>query len=215
MSLSKMLRVLCVLAILFALGPARADGPGAAAPRPENGPYFSGQLLIAGPAMPDPRFSKTVIYLADHDADGAFGLVLNRPIGQGPVEDFLIGLGMEIAPSEEISGEISVHSGGPVEPGAGFVLHTNDYQTESTAMLRGSVAVSASLKAVKDIGLGHGPRRHLVMLGYAGWGPRQLESEMRRGDWEITPYDEDLVFGTGMTPEEKWQRAREASGIPL
>jgi putative transcriptional regulator len=208
--MAPMVRVLTLMVLLLTAAPAPA---GDAVKTPQYGPYYSGQLLVAGPTMPDPRFQGAVIYLADHDAEGAFGLIVNRPVGAGPVRDFLIGLGMTPDPSEHITGTVRIHAGGPVEPGAGFVLHTNEYQTETTGMLRGKVAVTASLKAVKDIGLGLGPRRYLILLGYAGWASGQLEAEMRRGDWEIAPYDEDTVFGAD--DAAKWDRARKASGLPM
>tara|TARA_R110000868_G_scaffold25870_1_gene100357 strand:+ start:597 stop:1229 length:633 start_codon:yes stop_codon:yes gene_type:complete len=210
-----MIRALILTVLLTAASPALAgDATKAGAPpAPQYGPYYSGQLLVAGPTMPDPRFQGAVIYLADHDAEGAFGLVVNRPVGGGPVRDFLLGLGMQPDPAENITGDVRIHAGGPVEPGAGFVLHTNDYQTETTGMLRGKVAVTASLKAVKDIGLGKGPRRYLILLGYAGWTSGQLEAEMRRGDWMIAPYDEGTVFGAD--DAGKWDRARKSAGIPM
>lgn len=210
-----MFRALILSLLVAVAAPVLADGGARGGPpaEPEHGPYFSGQLLVAGPTMPDPRFQGTVIYLADHDAEGAFGLIVNRPVGEGPVRDFLIGLGMQPDPAETITGDVRIHAGGPVEPGAGFVLHTNDYQTETTGMLRGKVAVTASLKAVKDIGLGMGPRRYLILLGYAGWASGQLEAEMRRGDWQIAPYDETTVFGAD--DAAKWARARKSAGIPM
>jgi putative transcriptional regulator len=212
--LDSMIRALILTLLLAAASPALAgDAAKAVPPAPQYGPYYSGQLLVAGPSMPDPRFQGAVIYLADHDAEGAFGLIVNRPVGAGPVRDFLLGLGMTPDPTEDISGDVRIHAGGPVEPGAGFVLHTNDYQTETTGMLRGKVAVTASLKAVKDIGLGKGPRRYLILLGYAGWTSGQLEAEMRRGDWQIAPYDEDTVFAAD--DAGKWDRARKSAGIPM
>ncbi len=212
--LGLMIRALILMVLLTAATQAPAgDAAKARPPAPQNGPYYSGQLLVAGPTMPDPRFQGAVIYLADHDVEGAFGLLVNRPVGKGPVRDFLLGLGMKPGPSEDFTGDVRIHAGGPVEPGAGFVLHTNDYQTETTGMLRGKVAVTASLRAVKDIGLGKGPRRYLILLGYAGWTSGQLEAEMRRGDWQIAPYDEDTVFG--MDDAGKWDRAQKASGIPM
>ena len=212
--LDLMIRALILMVLLTAASPAPAgDAAKAGPPAPQYGPYYSGQLLVAGPTMPDPRFQGAVIYLADHDAEGAFGLIVNRPVGAGPVRDFLIGLGMQLDPAETITGTVRIHAGGPVEPGAGFVLHTNGYQTETTGMIRGKVAVTASLKAVKDIGLGKGPRRYLILLGYAGWGAGQLEAEMRRGDWQIAPYDETTVFGED--DAAKWARARKSAGVPM
>ena len=215
--LSPMFRVLILTVLLMTAGFPRAadaaEGTGTDTPQPQFGPYYSGQLLVAEPSMPDPRFAGTVIYLADHDAEGAFGLVVNRPMGEGPVRDFLIGLGMKPAPEDDYSGDVRIHAGGPVEPGAGFVLHSNEYQTETTGMIRGKVAVTASLKAVQDIGRGRGPRRYLILLGYAGWGAGQLEAEMRRGDWSIAPFDAETVFDAA--DADKWKRALGGAGIPM
>ncbi len=207
--LHPMIRLLALIAVMALVSPVRSDETS----RPQNGPYYSGQLLVAGPSMPDPRFAGVVIYLADHDREGAIGLVVNQPLGGGPVRDFLIGLGHPPADDDDISGDIRIHRGGPVDRGAGFVLHTNDYQTENTAMIRGAVAVTASLDAVKDIGRGKGPRRYLILLGYAGWRGGQLEEELRRGDWEIAPYDEETVFGTD--DDAKWSRAHANAGVPM
>ncbi len=200
-----MLRAFVILVVLVA-GGARAEPP-------QFGPYFSGQMLVAAPTVDDPNFAETVIYLADHDAEGAFGLIVNRPLGRGPAADFMVGLKMTPPDDVDPTIEIRLGLGGPVERDAGFVLHTNDYQTEGTAMIRGAVAVTASLKAVKDISRGKGPRRHLVILGYAGWGPGQLENEMRRGDWGIAPYDETIVFDA--EDKTKWRRASDRIGIPM
>jgi len=181
------------------------------APRPQYGPYFSGQLLVARPAMGDPRFSETVIYLADHDSQGAFGLVINRPMGVGPLKEFMQGLKME--PAQDVSGDVALFAGGPVEVGAGFVLHTGDYATDGTGMRRGDFAVTASLRVLRDIAAGKGPRRYRVLLGYSGWGPGQLENELRRGDWDIAPADADILFDD--SNGSKWQRARAAAGLPM
>ncbi|MEK9672702.1 MAG: YqgE/AlgH family protein [Rhodospirillaceae bacterium] len=190
--------------------PAAADN---GAPKPQFGPFYSGQLLVAAKTMVDPRFAQTVIYLADHDRKGAFGLVLTRPLLQGSAVDFMRGLKMEAAPDADPAIRISLYSGGPVEPGAGFVLHTNEYKTEGTSMARGAVAVTASLKAVRDISMGKGPRRHAVFLGYAGWGPGQLKGELQRGDWLIAPYDEAVVFDDAF--KTKYDRAKALVGVPM
>ena len=204
-----MLRTLIIgLAVVVGLtaGPVQAQTPG-----PQFGPFYSGQLLVAKPSMADPRFGETVIYLAEHDRKGAFGLILNRPLLRADIADFM--KGFKMAPDPDISGRFNLFSGGPVEPGAGFVLHTNDYQTDSTGMVRGQVAVTASLKTLRDIGLGKGPRRYGVYLGYAGWGPGQLEREMLMGGWDIAPYDEAIVFDDEF--KTKWTRARATIGIPM
>ena len=101
--LHPMIRLLALIAVMALVSPVRSDETS----RPQNGPYYSGQLLVAGPSMPDPRFAGVVIYLADHDREGAIGLVVNQPLGGGPVRDFLIGLGHPPADDDDISGDIS------------------------------------------------------------------------------------------------------------
>lgn len=200
------------LALALLMGAAAdADGPAGAAAEPEFGPYFAGQMLVAGPSLQDPRFAQTVIYLAEHDRGGAFGLVVNRPIGRGPLKDFMAGLNLK--PDDKVAGDIRLFAGGPVDGAAGFVLHSADYRTEGTALMRGGVAVTANPKVLDDIAHGLGPRRYRVFLGYAGWGPGQLENELRRGDWNVAPYDEGVVFDDAI--ETKWSRARAAVGVPL
>ena len=202
----------CLLAFVLLTGTAagarRQAIPGT---DPEFGPYYAGQLLVAAPSMQDPRFAETVIYLADHDSHGAFGFIVNRPIGDGPLKEFMAGLGLH--PDATVTGDVQLFAGGPVDPGAGFVLHSSEYHIDGTAMVRGPVAVTANPAVLSDIGLGKGPRHRRLFLGYTGWGPGQLENELRRGDWNIAPYDEGIVFDDAI--KTKWSRAHAAIGVPL
>ncbi|HEY5598973.1 MAG TPA: YqgE/AlgH family protein [Kiloniellales bacterium] len=164
--------------------------------------YLTGQLLIAMPTMRDPRFARTVIYMCAHNPDGAMGLVINRLVGSVTFPDLLQQLGVEAA---NVKDEIRVHFGGPVEPGRGFVLHTGDYQHDTTLRVAREVALTATVEILRDIAIGQGPRRSLLALGYAGWGPGQLDSEIQANGWLHAAADPSLVFDNDLT--NKWERA--------
>jgi putative transcriptional regulator len=164
--------------------------------------FLTGQLLIAMPAMNDPRFSRTVIYLCAHTADGAMGLVLNRPVVKPTFEDLLRQLKVEPLPPAR---EIRLCAGGPVENGRGFVLHTADWTGDGSLMVNQAMALTASLDVLKVIAEGGGPRSCLLALGYAGWGPGQLDREMQQNAWLSAPADETLLFDDDH--ETKWRRA--------
>lgn len=163
---------------------------------------LTGQLLVATPILPDPRFMRTVIYMVQHDEEGAMGLVLNRPMSEVPLARLLDQLGIE---SEGVTGNIRLHYGGPVERSRGLLLHTADYVGKSTLLIQDRVALSGQPEVWRAIAAGAGPRRRLFVLGYSGWGAGQLESEMRAGHWVAVPADEDLLFDDDY--DGKWSRA--------
>jgi putative transcriptional regulator len=169
-------------------------------------------MLVATPKMADPRFARTVIFMVSHDSTGALGLVVNRTLGTGPMSELLKGLGME---ARGVTGDIQIHYGGPVEPGAGFILHTTGDQVAAppSTIVNGDVTFSTELELLKDIAAGKGPERSLVVFGYSGWGPRQLEGEIDRDDWTTAPADPDLIFDENQ--EDKWERARIKAGKAL
>jgi putative transcriptional regulator len=169
---------------------------------------FAGQLLVAMPQMQDPRFAKSVIYLCAHTPEGAMGLVLNKLVDSITFPDLLEQLGIEPAISGD---EIRVHFGGPVESGRGFVLHTADYQREGTLPINSGIALTATVDILRDMARGAGPRQTLLALGYAGWGPGQLDAEIQANGWLQVPADEHLVFGQDL--EAKWELALAKLGI--
>ncbi|MFQ5467093.1 MAG: YqgE/AlgH family protein [Kiloniellaceae bacterium] len=172
--------------------------------------YLTGQLLVAMPTMRDSRFARTVIYLCAHNAEGAMGLVINRLAGAITFPDLLRQLGVETPSLHE---EIRVHLGGPVESGRGFVLHSHDYRHESTLLVGGDVSLTATVDILRDIALGRGPQRSLLALGYAGWGPGQLDNEIQSNGWlNVTP-DENLVFDDDL--DGKWERAIAKLGVDV
>jgi putative transcriptional regulator len=178
--------------------------------QPKNPPvgYLTGQLLVAMPQMRDPRFARSVIYMCAHNADGAMGLVVNRRVGSITFDDLLQQLG--IGPNRR-NDDIRIHFGGPVEQGRGFVLHSSDYQQSGTMRVDDSVALTATLDILKEMAAGGGPRRSLLALGYAGWGPGQLDAEIQANGWLQVPADEALVFDDNI--DNKWERAIGKIGV--
>ncbi len=170
------------------------------APAPEG--FLTGQLLIAMPSMADPRFQQSVIYVCAHTPDGAMGLVLNRPIVKPTFDDLLKQLNVEPVPPAR---EIKLYAGGPVENARGFVLHTSDWTGEGSLRVTGDTALTASLDVLKVIAEGGGPRECVLALGYAGWGPGQLDQEIQQNSWLSVPADETLLFDK--QHDTKWRRA--------
>jgi putative transcriptional regulator len=170
--------------------------------------YLTGQLLVAMPQMRDPRFARSVIYMCAHNADGAMGLVVNRRVGSITFDDLLQQLGL--GPNRR-NDEIRIHFGGPVEQGRGFVLHSADYQQSGTMRVDEGVALTATLDILKEMAAGGGPRRTLLALGYAGWGPGQLDAEIQANGWLQVPADEGLVFDDNL--DNKWERAIGKIGV--
>lgn len=181
-----------------------------------NATYLEGQMLIAMPGMPDKRFEKAVIYLCAHSADGAMGLMLNRPSDDLRFVDLLTRL--KIVPNDAATGfpqsarNMIVLNGGPVESGRGFVLHSDD-ETEDYASvaITGNIRLSASLDILHAIAKGHGPRRAAFALGYAGWSAGQLETEIQTNGWLSCPADPSIVFDHQF--DTKYHRALGLLGI--
>ncbi|MFT5182738.1 MAG: putative transcriptional regulator [Alphaproteobacteria bacterium] len=172
--------------------------------------YLEGQLLIAMPAMTDPRFERSVIYVCAHNAEGAMGLVVNKLFDQIDFDELLTQL--EITPPDT-SPQLSIHFGGPVESQRGFVLHTAEYVGKGTVVVDDQVALTATLDILKEVANGSGPKNTLLALGYAGWGPGQLEDEFGENAWLHAPFDEALVFDGDV--DTKWQRALNSIGVNL
>jgi putative transcriptional regulator len=164
--------------------------------------YLAGQLLIAMPGMQDPRFARTVICLCAHSADGAMGLVLTKPLAGLSFDALLTQLGLAPVPAQR---QITLCQGGPVEGGRGFVLHTRDWSGEGSLPVTEAVALTANIDILKAIAEGGGPRRGILALGYAGWGPGQLDQEIQANAWLSVAPDEALLFDD--PAEGKWAQA--------
>jgi putative transcriptional regulator len=197
---------------LIAGGALSAAGAPALARRtdaPEGGSLRT-RLLVATARLRSPLFGQTVILLAAHDRDGAFGLVVNRPMDRVPWADLLERLGIE-APQAE--GRARLFYGGPVQPGRLFVLHSGNASGDDAEAVTDAIALSTGGRVLSDLAAGRGPERSRILLGYAGWGPGQLDREIRRGDWFTIANDPRLVFDPD--PAGTWQDARARRGIDL
>jgi putative transcriptional regulator len=160
-----------------------AEAPGQAS--------LAGQVLIASPTLRDPRFDHTVVLMVLHNAGGALGIVLNRPVGERPLASLLDAVGEK---DSTATGTLRIFSGGPVQPEVGFVIHSTDYHRPETIEINGRVAVTSSREILRDIASQHGPEKMLVTFGYAGWGPGQLEGELAQRAWFTATADSKLIF---------------------
>jgi putative transcriptional regulator len=172
--------------------------------------YLTGQLLVAMPAMRDPRFARAVIYICVHNAEGAIGLVVNRLVGSIEFGDLVEQLDMSLGEMEIVTNP-PVHFGGPVDTERGFVLHSADYQSEETLDIDEEFGLTATVDIVRTIASGSGPKDHLLALGYAGWGPGQLDGEIQENAWLNVDADNALVFDTDL--DSKWDRALAKLGV--
>jgi putative transcriptional regulator len=168
------------------------------------------------PGMADERFSRSVIYVCAHSAEGAMGITINRAAPQITFRDLLVQLeiipeGPQIRLPDPVD-RMTVHRGGPVETGRGFVLHTTDYFIEnSTLPIDENVSLTATLEILKAIAAGKGPANSLLALGYAGWAPGQLEGEIQANGWLHCPARPDVIFDTAIA--ERYERAMGMIGI--
>ena len=178
--------------------------------------FLDGHLLVAMPSIGDARFDRSVIYLCAHSAEGAMGIVVNKAAEGITFPELLERLnivpeGQRISLPPSIA-RMHVQFGGPVETGRGFVLHTTDYfAADSTLPIDEKIGLTATLDVLRAIARGRGPRRALMALGYAGWGPGQLDSEIQSNAWLCVPADEELIFDDHLT--DKWERSIEKIGI--
>jgi putative transcriptional regulator len=198
---SALWRVCFFAATLLLPAMALAAFPPRLEPVPEY-PSLLGYVLVASPKMQDRHFARTVILIVRHDKDGALGLTINRPAGEQTLPGMLDSPG-ENSPSGQ--GKVQIFAGGPVQPDAVFVVHTEEYRRPETIVINEHLAVTSSLEILRDIEHGAGPQKRLIVLGYAGWGPRQLEEERAREDWFITPAEAHLVFD--VRRESVWEEA--------
>jgi putative transcriptional regulator len=190
--------------------------------RPQSAPkgrgYLDGQFLIAMPTMQDSRFARTVVFICAHSPDGAMGITINQAAPEVTFQDLLVQLdiipeGPEIRLPPPARG-MRVHRGGPVETGRGFVLHSADYYAEnSTLPINENISLTATLEILKAIAAGNGPENALLALGYAGWAPGQLESEIQANGWLHCPARPDVIFDPDL--EHKYDRVLALIGVDV
>ena len=177
--------------------------------------YLDGQMLIASPSMSDDRFARTLVYICAHSSEGAMGIVVNQPASNIKFPELLVQLNV-VSESDQIlvtpqHDDVKVMKGGPVETGRGFVLHAADFFIEnSTLPIDDGICLTATIDILKAIATGTGPASAILALGYAGWAPGQLESEIQNNGWLHCPADPELIFGA---PEKKYEKAMRKLGI--
>ncbi len=174
----------------------------------DNTDSLRGKLLIAMPAMGDPRFHKGVVLMLEHNAEGAMGVLVNKPLEAVKFLDLLDQL--EIPASAPQLEEYRVYFGGPVEIGRGFVLHSTDVMLGHSTLM-GGIGVTNSLEMLGRIAEGKGPQETLFALGYAGWTAGQLEEELKQNAWLHAPLDPDLLFS--ISYDRRWDAAMALAGI--
>lgn len=172
--------------------------------------YLEGQLLVATPMVSGSCFDKAVIYTCVHNENGAMGIIINHRIENLSFDELLHQLKIANPESEII---LPIHFGGPVDTSRGFILHSNDFRLEDTLMGKGNFALTSNIDILKEIASGRGPRESMLVLGYAGWGPGQLETEMESGSWITVPATHGLVFGSDNA--NKWVLAGQSLGIDM
>jgi putative transcriptional regulator len=180
--------------------------------------YLDGQMLIAMPAMGDDRFQRSVIYVCAHSTEGAMGIVVNHAAANVSFPQLLVQL--EVIPDADriqlpaTAETVKVLKGGPVETGRGFVLHSADFFIEnSTLPIDEGICLTATLDILKAIARGAGPVSAILALGYAGWAPGQLETEIQQNGWLHCAADRELIFGTDT--DAKYDQALRKIGIDL
>lgn len=173
-----------------------------------DGDSLQAQLLIAMPSMQDERFQRSVIFMCSHTADaGAMGLMINKQLPNLQFAD----LAKQLDIDAEHSPPITMHFGGPVETGRGFVLHSDDYQRDATIPMADGVSMTATVDILRAMASGTGPGDAILALGYAGWAPGQLEQEIQRNDWLHCAADSDIIFEVAL--DAKWEAAVRRIGI--
>ena len=172
---------------------------------------FKNQMLIAMPSLRDPNFDKGVIFMCQHNHEGALGLVINHPI-EMRLKGLLDQLNIEV--DDKSIADMPIYAGGPVQQDRGFILHSSEVtQWETTVKISEQVSLTTSQDILSAIACGEGPKHFLIALGYAGWNEAQLEAEMKENSWLSTDYDESVIFNTPIS--QRWDAAAKKMGVDI
>jgi putative transcriptional regulator len=171
---------------------------------------LAGHLLVATPQTQDMFFERSVIYLCEHNQEGAMGIIVNSPIEKVTVNEILDQMNLSGPIGDR---DFSIMFGGPVEAHRGFMIHNGAHLSETSITSRDGISVSANAQLLKDWVEGRFSAKAMLALGYAGWSPGQLELEIERGSWEVISASEALIFDTHH--ENKWNLAVAKLGFDL
>ncbi len=204
--------VLLLALVLLPVALAGAGRPDKAPADEPTQPYLTGQLLVAAPGLRDPNFAKSVVLMVHHDQDGAFGLIVNRPTTVAPASKLLQLITGKKA-EQDSDRNVRVHYGGPVQKTRWFFIHSSDYESKQTKRVANGVSLTNHPDILRALVKGEGPAKGFLTLGYAGWGPGQLESEIARDDWVSIAPKAALVLDEDKA--DVWHRAFEMRGVDL
>ncbi len=172
--------------------------------------YLKGNIICALPQLKDIFFSKSIIYITHHNKDGAVGIVLNYKIMNIKGSELFKKLHIKDN-TKNLEKEFSFHIGGPLSQNNGFILHSSDYKSINTLKISKNVKMTCSTEIINDIARNQGPTKFFISLGYSGWGPGQLEYEIKQNSW--ININEELDFLFDMDTEKKWTNAIKRTGI--
>ncbi len=172
--------------------------------------YLKGNIICALPQLRDIFFSKSIIYITHHNKDGAVGIVLNYKILNIKGAELFRKLHIKDT-TQNLEKDFSFHIGGPLSQSNGFILHSNDYKSKNTLKISKKVKMTCSTEIINDIAKNQGPKKFFISLGYSGWGPGQLEDEIKQNSW--ININEELDFLFDMDSEKKWTTAIKRTGI--
>ena len=169
---------------------------------------LKGQFLMAMPGLQDPNFHQTVVCISEHTRDGALGIVINRQHAELKAATIFEELEMDHRPEP---GQAAIHLGGPVHVSELFILHGPPFDKTVSLMITPSLAMSTTRDVLQRIAWGKGPSSFVIALGCAGWGPGQLEAEIRQNAWLTSDIEERILFDT--PADERWEAAMKKLGI--
>ncbi|MEC7234887.1 MAG: YqgE/AlgH family protein [Pseudomonadota bacterium] len=173
---------------------------------------LQGQFLLAMPSMGDPRFLRSVIYMVAHDSEGAMGFIINKRAEGLSLGDILKDMPETVAKTGLVN--LPVYVGGPVQNDRGFVLHTSDYEkTHNTLSQELPIALTQSADVLVDAAHGRGPEKMRLFLGYAGWGPGQIEGELQDNAWLVCDANIAEIFTS--QSDDLYEKCVAAMGIDL
>jgi len=169
---------------------------------------FSNHFLISMPHMTDPMFNKSLIFVCEHDGEGAMGLIINKPLPSANVGEILSQTRLD-----QLSPIPDIYFGGPVSMNQGFFLHSKNYEIEGSHPVSEQISLTSNIEIIDDIIKGKGPNNFRFVMGYAGWGKQQLDREFENGDWLTIPSSPDFIFQ--MPDHLKWENAAKTFGIDI
>ena len=169
---------------------------------------LTGQILVSMPLLEDERFFKTVIYICANSSEGSMGIIINKKIDYDLYPDLLEQLGID---KPLYNKKLFIRYGGPVESGRGFVLHSDDMIRKETLTISKGIALTSTTEFFDDLSNGKGPENSILALGYAGWEPGQLESEIIQNSWMTLSVNNDFLFDDEVS--EKWTQAYKLIGV--